>query len=281
MAITVPWGDEALPVRKDPKIIIIYGPPKCGKTEQTVKLPKSLIIDLEKGADVHEGAKYIHPENLNDLTEVYKDLRENKKMGNVWDFLVIDTIDKLVEWCESKVVVNYNSEQKKLQQLKPDKAHEYPLIKVYSEIAYGKGHDMVRNEVRNVLSAFKEMCGISLIVVAHLKRTLIGETKIEVNETDIELPGRLKSMLTADADGTALCTPIARHIMELNFCTSSTSIAGSRMAHLAGKKFILGDERAPHTWADIFPSLREKYPDKYPVKIEEPVAEKEPVRTDF
>ena len=44
-------------VRKSPKNMVIYGPPKIGKTTMLSKLDGCLIIDLENGSDMIEALK--------------------------------------------------------------------------------------------------------------------------------------------------------------------------------------------------------------------------------
>ena len=43
--------------RKSPKNMIIYGPPKIGKTSMLAKLDNCLIIDLEDGSDMVDALK--------------------------------------------------------------------------------------------------------------------------------------------------------------------------------------------------------------------------------
>ena len=43
--------------RKSPKNMVIYGPPKIGKTTALSQLDNCLIIDLEEGSDMVEALK--------------------------------------------------------------------------------------------------------------------------------------------------------------------------------------------------------------------------------
>ena len=53
-------------LRKSPKNMVIYGPPKIGKTTALAKLDNCLILDLEDGSDMVDALK-IKATNLNEL----------------------------------------------------------------------------------------------------------------------------------------------------------------------------------------------------------------------
>ena len=84
--------------RKSPKNMIIYGPPKIGKTTMLSQLDNCLIIDLEDGSDMVDALK-IKVNNLEELTEVGKQIVNNKRP---YKYVAIDTISKLEEWCEAE-----------------------------------------------------------------------------------------------------------------------------------------------------------------------------------
>ena len=48
-------------LRKSPKNMVIYGPPKIGKTTALSALDGCLIIDLEEGSDMVEALKLKPP----------------------------------------------------------------------------------------------------------------------------------------------------------------------------------------------------------------------------
>ena len=78
--------------------MIIYGPPKIGKTSVLAELDNCLIIDLEDGSDMVDALK-IKVNSLEELTEVGKEIMKNKKP---YKYVAIDTISKLEEWCEAE-----------------------------------------------------------------------------------------------------------------------------------------------------------------------------------
>ena len=82
--------------RKSPKNMVIYGPPKIGKTTMLSKLDGCLIIDLEEGSDMVEALK-VKATSLGQLAEIGKAIMQNKKP---YKYVAIDTVTKLEEWCE-------------------------------------------------------------------------------------------------------------------------------------------------------------------------------------
>ena len=89
--------------RKSPKNMIIYGPPKIGKTTVLSQLDNCLILDLENGSDMVDALK-IKVNNLKELANVG---REIIKQGKPYKYIAIDTISKLEEWCEAEAKQMY------------------------------------------------------------------------------------------------------------------------------------------------------------------------------
>jgi len=82
--------------RKSPKNMIIYGPPKIGKTTVLSQLDDCLIIDLEDGSDMVDALKV----KANSLKELQAIGTEIMKQGRPYKYIAIDTISKLEEMCE-------------------------------------------------------------------------------------------------------------------------------------------------------------------------------------
>lgn len=76
---------------ENPKNLIIFGLPKCGKTTALSFLPKALHIDLEDGTDYVE-AYSVKADSYLKLFEIAKALKENPGR---FDFVILDTITAL------------------------------------------------------------------------------------------------------------------------------------------------------------------------------------------
>ena len=85
--ITLP-KQKVKATRKSPKNMVIYGPPKIGKTTALSQLDDCLIIDLEDGSDMVDALK-VQVNDLSELTEVGKAIM---KEGRPYKYIAIDTI---------------------------------------------------------------------------------------------------------------------------------------------------------------------------------------------
>ena len=64
--------------RKSPKNMIIYGPPKIGKTTALAQLEGCLILDLEEGSDMVDALK-LKVDSLTELAKIGKAIMSEKK----------------------------------------------------------------------------------------------------------------------------------------------------------------------------------------------------------
>lgn len=88
----------------DPKNLIIFGVPKCGKTTSIAELPDNLIIDLENGSDYIEGYT-VKANNIQDLYKIAVALTPTRSdgtpnpnyEGHHFKFITIDTVTALEE----------------------------------------------------------------------------------------------------------------------------------------------------------------------------------------
>ena len=82
------------------EVILIHGLPKAGKTTFAATYPNNCIIEVEKsGAKWIKGAYVVEPENLQDIDQIIKLLRANKKFETV----TLDTVDTLSLWIEKYI----------------------------------------------------------------------------------------------------------------------------------------------------------------------------------
>lgn len=208
---------KVLPKQKDPGLLTIFGPPKIGKTSKLVELENNLIIDTEKGTKYVSGL-IVSANSLPDLQQIGKAIMESE---HKYDYITIDTIDKMVEWVENAVVYRYNQENQK-------------KVSDVGDIPYGAGYGAVRTEVMTWIGKFRRLTP-RLILVGHRKKTIIGESKIEFSASTLDLTGKLKNLVCSDSDAIGYVYRDEDSKLMITFKPSEEVEAGSRPEHLRGK----------------------------------------------
>lgn len=169
----------------DPKVLILYAPPKAGKTTILSQLDDNLIIDLENGTSYLEALKV----NANSLKDLYEIGEEIKKQGKPYKRISIDTVTKLEEWCEGAATNNYR---------KSAMGKNFDGDNVLS-LPNGAGYFWLREAFKQWISYIHGLAD-QIILVGHLKDKQIEKKGKEVSAKDIDLTGKIKSMTCANAD---------------------------------------------------------------------------------
>ena len=219
--------------RKSPKNMIIYGPPKIGKTTMLSLLNNCLIIDLEDGSDMVDALKI----KANSLADLQKIGGEIIKAGKPYKYVAIDTISKLEEWCEgyAKAIYkktpmgkNFDSKNENLSVLSLPNGAGY----LYLRMAYKEWMDKLNKLADHV------------ILVGHLKDKMLEKQGKEVAVKDLDLTGKIKQITCANADAVGYIYREGEETM-ISFNSMDDVTAGSRCAHLKGATM-------PLAWDQIF-----------------------------
>ena len=174
------------------------------------KLDDCLIIDTENGTSMIGG--YIHKvRNRSELIDLVKEAKD----GHDYKYFAIDTIDKVVDWAEKAVCLEY----------------EVPSI---ADLSFGKGYALVREKVMNTIHNLKD-CVDHLIVIGHRKvaRAII-DGKAIVEPESLDITGKLKNMIMSDCDAIGYVHREEEELM-VSFKSNEAIEAGSRCEHLKGK----------------------------------------------
>ena len=203
-------------VSQNPKSLLLYGAPKVGKTTALSQLDNCLIIDTEGGANMVEG--YI--ESVNNREELIKVLKEAQD-GHDYNYVAIDTIDKIATWAENAVCAEEN-------------------VSAVQDLAFGKGFGMVREKVLNTVKILKDIFP-HVIIVGHRKwARAIVDSKAIVEPESLDLTGKLKNMLMADCDAIGyVYRDEEKGNLMVTFESNDALEAGSRSPHLKGKAIEL------------------------------------------
>jgi len=219
--------------RKSPKNMIIYGPPKIGKTSVLAELNDCLIIDLENGSDMIDALKI----KVNNLIELTDAAREIIKQGKPYKYIAIDTISKLEEWCEN--------EGKKIYMKTPMGKNfetKNPGMSILA-LPNGAGYLYLRMAYKKWLDRMNLLAD-HIILVGHLKDKMLEKKGKEVAVKDLDLTGKIKQITCANADAVGYIFREGDETM-ISFNSLDDVTAGSRCKHLKGQTM-------PMNWSKIY-----------------------------
>jgi len=228
------------PLTINPRILILFGKPKCGKTSALAQLEDNLLIDLEKGSDFVRALK-VNVNNLEELKDLKQSLQESK---HKYKYITFDTATKLEEIVLPLALAKYKTTPQGKNTTVRDVRH----------IANGLGYLFLRESYKEVIDGFREFADC-LILLGHVKDKQITNKDGDYTELTLDLSGKLANIMTANSD--ALGYVYRKDNLTLvDFTTTGTLVAGARVEHLRGKTITLteSDENGVLTthWDRIF-----------------------------
>ncbi len=195
-----------------------------GKTTVLSQLPNNLIIDVEQGTEFLSSLS-VKVNSIDEYEQVANALRAEPYK---YDYVSIDTISTLEDWAEG---------------LATDKYKKNPTGKNFGgdsvlTLPNGGGYLWLR-------LAFQELVGMfsgttkHLILVAHLREKELEKNGMGVSYKDLELTGKIRSIITskADAIGYMYRSTQTQGKLMVSFQTLEQVACGSRCEHLKGAAF--------------------------------------------
>ena len=203
-------------ISTNPRVLLLYGAPKVGKTTALSQLDDCLIIDTEQGAAMVDG--YI--EEVNNREELIKVLQDASD-GHEYKYVAIDTIDKIADWAEKTVCAEEG-------------------VTAIADLSFGKGFALVREKVLNTVKHMKAIFP-HVIIIGHRKwARAVLDSKAIVEPESLDLTGKLKNMLMADCDAIGyVYRDEDKGKLMVSFKANEALEAGSRSPHLRGKEIEL------------------------------------------
>jgi len=217
------------PNNRNPRSLLIYGPPKFGKTTILSQLEDNLIVDIEQGSNFVEALKM----QANNLTEFNETCKAIYKAGQPYKYSTLDTISKLEDWCERSATAKY----------KQSAMGRNFTGQTVLELDYGKGYQLLRTEFKQWMDVFKRTSE-HIIFIGHVKDSVIEKEGDQVSVKDIDLTGKLKSITAADVDaiGYVYVDPDDNTKRRITFFADDDTTAGSRCSHLDGEDFVISEQ---------------------------------------
>lgn len=239
------------------RTMIMIAAHKVGKTSSLVKLPNSIIIDLEKSAGYFEGGKSLNIEERAEKTskkngvnvhpcEVYMALANmastNKSFN--FDYIIIDSLTRLSDYADYLAMKRYK---------------ESPLGKDWDgtsimNLPKGAGYGHHRQAMLDLIDMW-DIANKCLILTAHAKDSQLQTPSGEMTVNDINLVGQLKSIIPSRVDGIAMLRvdkddPSKRI---LSFKKHAHDIVtGTRVSHLNNKEIVISEMKNAETEKEEF-----------------------------
>lgn len=214
------------PLSVNPRKLLIYGPPKVGKTTFVSQLEDNLILDLEKGAHMIP-AMAIDVNNISELNEVGGLIYKSEKK---YKYLTIDTITALEQWVEWEATEEYMRSPTGVRFNAGRSRGDWESV---LSLPNGAGYYWLRlcmTRWLNKLSVISE----NLIIVAHLKDKFLESKKgQEVSAKDLDLTGKIRNIVAAEMDSIGYMYRQDGRLM-ISFKNDETIVCGSRCQHLIG-----------------------------------------------
>lgn len=216
----------------NPKLLIIFGKPKSGKTTLMAALEDNLIIDFEKGTNYVDALK-VSIESMKDISELIAALKEKKGDNEyAYKFGTLDTATAMEDMVSSLAVSMY----KKTPMGASFTGNDVTIL------PNGAGYKYTREAFTHVLNLFKPYFK-HMILLGHTKDKMINVQGKELSQNSLDLTGKLERIVAADADGLGYLYRKKNQTI-INFNGGDDFVVEARPAHLRGKEIVVMESDA-------------------------------------
>jgi hypothetical protein len=238
MSIILPTKKVAS-TRVNPKRLVIYSKPKTGKTTAYAGLENNLILDLEKGSNYVDALKV----EINSLQELLDTGKAIKAAGSPYKYVTIDTVTALEEMIMPLAIKLYKATSMG-KNFDGDNVTTLPN---------GAGYLYIRQAFFQVLD-FIDTLAPHIILSGHIKDKVIDDKGDMVMAANIDLTGKIKSLICANADAIGYMYRKGNKTI-LSFKTNEEVTCGARPEHLRNEEIVVSemiDGVLTTTWDKIY-----------------------------
>lgn len=223
-----------------PRLVLLYGLPKTGKSTVMADVESNLIVDLEHGYKALP-VMSVDATNINELREVIKAIKEaNKQKGScAYKYITIDNASRLEEMClpYAKELYRATAQGKNFGYIidpKTGERKEDPKADIRT-LPNGGGFLYTRMAISNIVKAFYDLSE-TLILIAHVKEKQITVNGQEQAEMSIDLAGKTGAILSGEADAIGLIYRKGNSTF-INFKGGDNYLRESRIPAWRGREF--------------------------------------------
>jgi hypothetical protein len=239
MPITLPTAPSPAEGQA-PRIMILYGPPKVGKTTLLSAIPGALILDLEDGSDFVSAMKL----KLQNPLQIKSFVDEVAKAKQPYPIVAIETLDRLEMWAEAEATRQYKAS------IQGKNFNEDSVL----SLPKGGGYYYLRNVFYNF---FITLCTSAKYVIftGHVKDKMLTIDSKDVTAADLDLTGKIRNIVCAYSDAIGHVYRDKDGKLSISFKTTETMQCGSRCEHLRGKVFDFATPPTKENWKQIYTFL--------------------------
>lgn len=235
----------------NPRLMVLFGKPKSGKSSLMASLENNLIIDLEDGYRSLD-VMAVQARNAADLYNIKSAIEEKNKENNGKPFYRFITIDNATRLEEMSLIVaaglyrktsmgtNWGYKKDSIGNIITDQNGKKvidPKADV-RQLPNGSGYLYMRNALKEMVGMFRPLCD-TLILVCHVKDKQIKKNEEEVTEMAVDLAGKTGDIICGEADAIGYVYRQGNKTL-LTFKGGDNNIKGSRPIHLREKTFEVG-----------------------------------------
>jgi len=226
---------------QSPKNLIMFSKPKVGKTELLAQLKDCLILDLEEGSDYVDAMK-LKARSVEEIKEIGQAIISG---GKPYKCIAIDTITALEEICKpyAELLYSRTSMGKGWFKKGPDGKYAPDSGKaMYGDILnmpMGGGYTYQREAFTKMIEYIKTWAP-RVILVGHVKETMLDKAGSEVNCMDLDLIGKQKRMTASQSDAIGYLYRKGNQNI-LTFKTTDEISCGARPEHLRNQEIVISE----------------------------------------
>lgn len=236
----------------NPRLLVLFGKPKSGKSSLMASLDSNLIIDLEDGYRALD-VMVVQARNVADIFLIKKLIEEkNAENGGkpFYKFITIDNATRLEEMSLPYAAALYRKtsmgaswgfkKDKDGMIVKGPDGKGIPDPKAdVRQLPNGAGYLYMRNALKEMIHMFQPLCD-TLILVCHVKDKQIKKNDEETTEMAVDLAGKLGDIICGEADAIGYVSRQDNKTF-ITFKGGDNTIRGSRPLHLREKVFCVAE----------------------------------------
>ncbi len=210
----------------NPKLLLLYSKPKAGKTTLVANLPDSCLVDLEEGSDYVDAVKV----KVSNLTELREFGQAVIAAGKPYQRIAYDTTTTLEDMVLPLALKNYKAT---------------PMGKTFAgesvlTLPNGAGYLYLREAFFSVVK-YLQTLSPEVILLGHIKDKQIDDKGEMVQAANIDLTGKIKSILCATSDAIGYLSRKGNQTF-ISFKTNEEVNCGARPEHLKNQELLIAEE---------------------------------------